>query len=132
MEGERLYMNAESTRDLVYYPFCGVETRKIHSKYIRSFQDFSIQGKKVIIALKNREMFCQNAECPHKTFSERFRFLNNKSKKTTRLIETIMEKSINSSANAASKTLKRNVVEVIRTTISNLLKNSKYALMILH
>ena len=117
-----LYINVESNRDLVYCPYCGLGASKVHSRYIRTFQDLPIQGKKVIIVLKNRKMFCQNTECSHKTFSERFRFFNHKSKKTTRLIEAIIEMSLNSSANAASKTLKKNVVNVSRTTISNLLK----------
>ncbi|WP_209125552.1 transposase family protein [Alkalihalobacillus sp. BA299] len=32
----------------------------MHSRYKRSFQDLPIQGKKVLITLSNRKMFCDN------------------------------------------------------------------------
>ncbi len=40
-----------------------------------------IQNKKVIIRLINRKLFCPNLSCNHKTFAERFDFIDFKSKK---------------------------------------------------
>ena len=121
-KGDTLIINVASNREWVYCPFCGIGSTKSHSRYIRSFQDLPIQDKKVIINLENRKMFCHNAECEHQTFSERFSFLKEKSKKTNRLIEVIIDVSLNGSTISASQTLKRNVVKISRTTVSNLLK----------
>ncbi len=98
---------------------------KVHSVYKKSFQDLPIQDKKVVITLINKKFFCENSSCAHKTFAERFDFIKDKQKKTTRLEKTIREMSLNCSTITASNLLKQNVVRVSRTTISNLLKKTK-------
>lgn len=122
IEGDNLYLFVTSNRTSVKCPFCGAVSTKAHSTYERSFQDLPIQDKKVIIVLTNRKMFCHNQDCSRKTFAERFEFSDYKSKKTKRLENTIREVSLNCSTVTASKTLKRSVVNVSRTTISNILK----------
>lgn len=122
VDGDILYISIHSTRLEVECPFCGTASHKVHSTYDRSFQDLPIQDKKVIVRLKNRKMFCSNVECSRKTFAERFSFIDDKGKKTKRLEENIREIALHCSTITASKTLKRNVVDVSRTTISNLLK----------
>ena len=122
LEGDTLYLHVESNRASIQCPFCGEYSTKTHSTYERSFQDLPIQDKKVIVVLKNRKMFCKNQNCMRKTFAERFDFIDYKSKKTKRLEKTIREVALNCSTIAASNTLKRNIVDVSRTTISNLLK----------
>lgn len=96
------YITVISNRVNVTCPFCGRTSSKAHSAYERSFSDLPIQGKKVIIKLINRKIFCTNNNCNHKTFAERFKFINNKSKKTTRLEEEIIKLSLNCSSIAAS------------------------------
>jgi len=122
IEGDPLYLYVESNRTHVKCPFCGTFSTKVHSTYERSFQDLPIQDKKVMVVLNNRKMFCHNQGCPRKTFAERFDFIDYKSKKTKRLEDTIREVSLNCSTISASNTLTRNIVNVSRTTISNLLK----------
>ena len=84
-----------------------------------------MQGKKVIINIKSRKMFCNNPECNHTTFAERFTCLANKAKKTKRLEDEIVRLSLNCSSNAAAKLLSENTVAVGKSTICNLLKKSK-------
>jgi len=67
-------------------------------------------------------MFCNNPDCSHTTFSERFDFIADKAKKTKRLEDEIIHLSINCSSNVASKILKKNVEDVSKSTICNLLK----------
>ncbi|WP_394885857.1 transposase family protein [Clostridium butyricum] len=75
-------------------PNCRTITNKVHSRDAKSFHDLPIQGKKVIILLKNRNMFCLNENCPQYTFSERFGFIDAKAK---RLIEEIVHVSLTQS-----------------------------------
>lgn len=59
-----LYINVISNKHDLKCPNCGTITNKVHSRYAKSFHDLPIQGKKVIILLKNRNMFCINENCP--------------------------------------------------------------------
>jgi transposase len=83
-----------SNRKDVVCPFCGQISTKVHSRYIRSFQDLPIQGKKVNVILNNRKMFCSNSKCENKTFAETFNFLPNKAKKTKCLEDEIINISL--------------------------------------
>ncbi len=130
------YVNHEIVNDTCYItvisnckevkcPFCGQISSKVHSTYERTFQDLPIQGKKVTIILKNRKMFCNNPDCDHTTFAERFTFLNNKAKKTKRLEDEIARLSLNCSSTAASEILKKNTVDVGKSTICSILKKRR-------
>lgn len=116
------YITVESNREKVICPYCSFVSSRVHSTYIRSFQDLPIQGKKVIVILNNRKMFCDNSSCDHKTFAESFDFLAHKAKKTKRLEDEIVRLSLNSSSVAASNILRNSVVDVSKSTICNLLK----------
>lgn len=117
-----LYIYAHSIRTTVECPFCGSFTSRCHSRYLKKFQDLPIQGKKTIIILDNRKMFCDNDDCDHTTFAESFSFLRKKSKKTERLIEEILHVSRSMSSVEAENYLRKNVVRVGRSTICELLK----------
>lgn len=93
-----LYINVISNKQNLRCPNCGTITNKVHSRYPKSFQDLPIQGKKVIILLKNRNMFCVNKNCPRYTFSETFGFIDAKVKKTKRLIDEIVHVSLTQSS----------------------------------
>ncbi|WP_294353230.1 transposase family protein [uncultured Clostridium sp.] len=69
-----LYITVNSNKEELRCPNCGTLTNKVHSRYPKSFQDLPIQGKKVIILLKNRNMFCVNKYRSKYTFSETFTF----------------------------------------------------------
>ena len=118
----KCYITVASNRKEVICPFCGFPSSKTHSVYRKTFQDLPILGNKVFIILHNKKMFCNNPDCSHTTFAERFDFISDKAKKTKRLEDEIVRLSINSSSNAAAKILKKNVVDVSKSTICNFLK----------
>ncbi len=60
-------------------------SKKVHSRYERSFQDLPIQSKKTTIVTVKRKMFCENKKCKKKTFSEPLDFVGPKFKRTKRL-----------------------------------------------
>lgn len=120
--GDELLIYVDSNRQEVKCPYCGLASSKRHSVYVRSFQDLPVMGKKTKIILTNRKMFCQNPECTHKTFAETFDFLEAKSKKTKRLLDKIIDISLNTSSISASRTLRDGIADVGKSTICNLLK----------
>lgn len=61
-------------------------------------------------------------DCETKTFAETFDFIKPKAKKTNRLEEEIINISNNTSSIAASKVLKKNIADVSKSTICNILK----------
>lgn len=119
---DTIYIDVHSIRTAVECPHCGFFTSRCHSRYPRSFQDLPMQGKKTIIILNNRKMFCDNPDCDHTTFTESFSFIKKKSKKTERLIEEILHVSKSMSSVQAENYLRKNVVRIGKSSICELLK----------
>ena len=103
-------------------PYCGCDSMRVHRRNEKSFQDLPIMGKKTKVIIENRKFFCDNPDCTFTTFAERFDFLKQNGKKTKRLIEKIIDISLNTSSIAASRTLKDGIADVGKSTICNLLK----------
>lgn len=97
-----LYITVTFKNEDLRCPNCNTLTNKVHSRYPKSFHDLPIQGKKVIILIRNRNMFCINKNCPKYTFSETFTFLDAKAKKTKRLIAEVIRVSLTQSSVSAS------------------------------
>lgn len=117
-----IYIYVSSDRSEVECKFCKTPSKRVHSHYSRSFQDLPLLGKKVIIVLNNRKLFCDNPNCPKTTFSETFDFIGYKAKKTNRLKEEIIQVALTQSSVSASGYLKRYVADVRKSTICNYLK----------
>jgi transposase len=123
--GDTYYLYVASKRKKAECPYCGQLSSRVHSVYIRSFQDLPIQDKKVIIVMQNRKMFCDNPACKKRTFAETFSFLRPKGKKSKRLIEKILEVSLNVSSVTAAALLSNGIASVGKCTICNMLKKTK-------
>ena len=123
--GDTYYLYAVSKRKKAECPYCGQPSSRVHSVYIRSFQDLPIQDKKAIIVMQNRKMFCDNPECRKRTFAETFSFLRPKGKKSERLIERILDVSLNVSSVTAAALLSGGVASVGKSTVCNMLKKTK-------
>lgn len=117
----KLAIHVSSNRITATCPYCGQPSSKVHSLYMKDFQDLPIQENKVIIYLLNQKFFCVNPACTYKTFSERFDCISDKAKKTKRLEQEILAIAIHCSSMTASKMLKRSTVDISKSTICNLL-----------
>ena len=115
-----------SNRKICKCPYCGFPSQRIHSYYEKSFQDLPIMGKKTKIFIKNKKMFCDNRDCSYTTFAERFDFLEHNSRKSKRLVDKIIEMSLYMNAVELSKVLKNGIAEIEKSTICNLLKNTRH------
>ena len=56
-------------------------------------------------------MFCVNPDCPHTTFAETFDFIEPKGKKSKRLLDKIVDISLNVSSLAAAELLKDGIAD---------------------
>lgn len=79
-------------------------------------------GMKSRIIIQDRKMFCINPECSHTTFAETFSFIRPKAKKSSRLLDKIVDVSLNVSSVNAADILRDGIVDVGKSTICNLLK----------
>lgn len=122
MIGDTIVIRVISNKVEAVCPYCGCTSSKKHSVYERSFQDLPIMGMKSKIIINNRKMFCTNPECCHVTFAETFRFIKPKAKKSNRLLDKIVDVSLNVSSVNASDILKNGIADVGKSTICNLLK----------
>lgn len=123
--GDEIYLYVHSTLTEVPCPYCKTLSTNEHSHYIRSFKDLPIQGKKAIIVIDNRKMFCKNPKCSTKTFAERFDIISYKAKKSKRLDDEIISISTNVSSLAAVRILRKNIANVGKSTICNILKKKR-------
>ena len=122
LESSILKIRVASKRTSGSCIYCGVESISVHSVYERRLQDLPIQGKKVTLIINRRKYFCLNKECSKKTFAEQFDFFKGNERKTLRLQEAILEVSLTQSSLSASKYLRRNVADVGKSTLCNMLK----------
>ena len=122
IEEGRIIIHVASNKSTGYCKYCGTESRALHSVYERTVHDLPIQGKKVTLIINRRKFFCINKECEKKTFAEQFDFFKGNERKTNRLQAEILEVSLTQSSISASKYLRKNVTNVGKSTICNLLK----------
>lgn len=101
-----------SNRTTGICPYCRTPSGRIHSYYLKCFQDFPIMGKKTTVCIDNRKFFCDNPECRFKIFAERLDFLQENAKKTSHLIDKIMNISLNMSSVYAAKVLKDETIMI--------------------
>jgi len=118
-------ITVKSNRQEAVCPFCGRPSSKVHSTYPRGFQDLPIMGKKTIILMDNRKMFCNNPDCDHKTFAERFSFLGDNAYRTNRLEDEVLRVSLNCSSVAASSLLSESTVVIGKSAICKLIKKNR-------
>ena len=124
-DGQIIKIKVESIYKKAICPYCGEESKKIHSRYVRKLQDLPIQGKKVFLLLSNKKYFCMNKACSRKTFAEVYTFFAPKAKKTNRLQEEIMRVSLSQSSLSASKYLRESVADISKSSICSMLKKSR-------
>ena len=122
---DTIYITVVSTKTEWICPHCGTPSSRVHSRYERRFQDLPIQGKKVIIILRNKKVFCDNPKCSATTFAEKFAFLSHKAKRTIRLENEVLRISSNCSSVAASQLLSTSTATIGKSTICSLLKKRR-------
>ena len=124
LKGKNIIMEIGSTVKSLRCPYCGTISHKVHSRYQRDIQDLPIQGKHVVLLVTTRKMFCSNPGCRNKTFSERHPFVAVNGRKTIRLENSILGRSLDVSSINASKILASEGVTVSKSSICAMLKKN--------
>ncbi|WP_280248611.1 transposase family protein [Nocardia abscessus] len=53
-------------------PSCSTPSQRVHSRYRRRLADTAITGREVVIVLRVRRLFCDNANCGRRTSLNRY------------------------------------------------------------
>jgi transposase len=53
-------------------PYCGQVSHRTHSTYDKRLFNFAVGRQDVKVILMKRTLFCDNAQCKHTTFAQRF------------------------------------------------------------
>lgn len=106
-------------------PFCGQTSESIHSTYIRTIKDLPMQEYSVKLKLLCNKYFCLNPKCEHKTFGERFSFVEEKAVRTKRLTEYINKIGLRNSSMDTVRDLKDNFINVSVNTVIRILKKQQ-------
>ncbi|WP_349948567.1 transposase family protein [Lacrimispora sp. BS-2] len=126
IKDDKIILHIYSTKQKLICPYCGNASSKIHSVYQRELQDIPLHEKQTILLLDTRKVYCDNPECSHKTFSERFDFVVPNGKKTKRLVEKILVTSVKLSSVSASSLLKADYVKTSKSSICDLIKKNAF------
>jgi len=137
LDSELLYLSHELTdTEIIIHvqpnqtystcPYCGTNSAKVHSQYVREFHDLAIQGLQTKICLHNKKYFCVNPACPKKTFAQRFDFIATKAKKTDRVQDEIIKVAMEMSSISASNYLRNHGIKVSKSVICELIKKNTY------
>lgn len=73
MDGEQtIVVFLASSQAAAFCPYCGVRATRVNSRYRRCPADLSCFGFVVHLSLLVRRFFCDNLNCPYRTFAEQF------------------------------------------------------------
>ena len=99
-------------------PYCGRISRRVHSRYVRTIQDLSILGSRVVLYLEVRKFFCDNEDCRRKTFAEQpgdevFRYR----RRTCRCERAVARHGISVSSGSACRLLEHMGIHISSSTV---------------
>ena len=76
-EAGSLVVNSRSSAEIAVCPHCGTESRRDHSRYLRTLKDLPAVGTRLVMRLTVRKFFCDHCRRRERQriFSEQFRGL---------------------------------------------------------
>jgi hypothetical protein len=63
---------------------------RVHSRYHRQLSDTAAAGRKVVVRLQVRKLFCENTDCARKTFAEQVPGLADRYARRTPLLQRVL------------------------------------------
>jgi len=102
---------------------CGTLSARAHSHYERRLTDVAVGGQELVVHLRVRRYFCDNAECERKTFAERFPELAVPYSRRTVLLRRVLEKiALSLGGRPGARLTQQLRVEVSRSTLLRLIR----------
>jgi transposase len=72
-------------------PHCGHASARVHSRYQRRLADAATGGRRVVLRLGVRRLFCDHPDCQARTFTEQLPGLTTRYARRTPLLRTLLE-----------------------------------------
>ena len=72
-------------------PSCGIPSDKVHSRYQRRLADVALAGRRLVIVLSVRRLFCNQRACQRRTFAEQVPGLTVRYGRRTPLLRAVLE-----------------------------------------
>lgn len=123
-EEAKISLIVESTASAATCPSCNEQSAEVHSTYMRYPVDLAWSEKAVVLHLKVKRFFCRNANCPKRTFAERFsELVSPYARRTKRVAEKQQRVGVNICARVAEKLLICEQIGISDTTINRILRD---------
>ena len=90
LAGTLLCIRAWARADAAVCPACGGSSRRVHSRYERRLADAAIGGRRVVIRLQVRRLFCDEPACKQRTFAEQVPGLTTRYARKTALLTELL------------------------------------------
>jgi transposase len=91
LAGSLLCIRARTRAGAAACPACGHSSRRVHSRYERRLADAAIGGRRVIIWLQVRRLFCGEPGCAKRTFAEQVPGLTARYARKTPLLTELLQ-----------------------------------------
>ncbi|OPG15437.1 transposase family protein [Ferroacidibacillus organovorans] len=99
-------------------PKCGQWAHRVHSLYDRTVQDLPIGHKLMVLRIRSRKFFCDNASCAQVIFTKRFTGLFARSgRKTSRLNDLLTHLAFELGGNPGAAMARQMGIQVCRDTM---------------
>lgn len=123
VEEKRISLFIDSTSSKAFCPECHIESREVHSRYIRYPVDLAWADRAVVFNLRVKRFFCRNQECSKRTFAEQFPgIVLPYARKTNRVIEKQRRISVNTCARTAEKLLDCEQIRMSDSTVNRIIR----------
>lgn len=105
-------------------PGCGVLSGRVHSRYQRRLVDTAVGGREMLIVLRVRRLFCDNTDCPMRTFAEQVPGLTARyARRTTVLDGVLTSVGLALGGRAGQRLMRRLAAAVSRMTLLRLVRS---------
>ena len=125
IEGDIVWVNANSTSTEAHCPYCDVLATKRHSAYERKPQDLPLSGKQGRLCLTVQRYFCHNPKCDHRTFAERIpAIVPFMGRRTTNLTKVLRQVAFEVSGEVAARVLNYLNIQLSGDTVLRIVRNT--------
>lgn len=122
-----VYVTLETTTEAGCCPSCGVESKHIHSYYVRSLRDLPALGRPVRLRILARRFRCLVSECRRKTFCERLEGMAKQhAQRTDRLTATLQSLILSSSSPTGARLAQQMGIETSARTLLRVVNHGEH------
>lgn len=98
-----LILLLSTNRSSASCPTCHNTSRKKHSSYLRTLQDFPSVNQVITVKFRTQKWFCENTQCSQRIFCERFEWLRSSARRTIQAEELLRKFAFSMNCLIASK-----------------------------